>query len=124
MPNGFRRVPVESEVAPGYRQIRRYGHFFALVRSQQGAVVADAQPKAALLAESCRTLSSAANLGEQGEFALSTSGFGLDLLHPHLYENRLIERYFDQPASRQSPLVPIMHQDKQCCCAKAVDRTG
>jgi hypothetical protein len=66
------------------RQICRYGHFFALARSQQGAIVTDAQAKAAFLAKSGATLSSLANLSEQGTFALSTAGSGMALVHPHL----------------------------------------
>jgi hypothetical protein len=84
MPNGFRRMPVEAEVAPGDRQICRYGYFLALARSQKGAIVANAQPKAAFLANSGGSFSSLANLSKQGEFALSTAGSKLGLFHPHL----------------------------------------
>jgi hypothetical protein len=84
MPNGLRLMPVEVEVAPVDRQIRRYGQFLALARSQQGAIVTDAQAQAAFLADSVGTLSSLANLREQGEFASSMASFGMGLIHPHL----------------------------------------
>jgi hypothetical protein len=67
MADGFRRVPVEAEVTAGNRQIRRHGHFLAPARSQQGAVIADAQPKAAARRAGCPF----ADLDEQGAFASS-----------------------------------------------------
>ena len=65
MADSFRLVPVEPEVAPGDRQICRYSHFLALARGQEGAIVADAQAKAA----ACRAGCTLANFGEQSEFA-------------------------------------------------------
>ena len=49
---------------------------------QQGAVVADAQAKAALRCVGARC--PLANLRKQGEFALSAYGSEMGLLYPHL----------------------------------------
>ena len=65
MADGFRRVPVEAKVTAGDRSISRYGHFLALTRGQQGAVVADAHVKAAGRGAGCPL----AYLDEQGTFA-------------------------------------------------------
>jgi len=43
MADALRLVPVQTKVATGDGQIRGYGDFFAFARSQQGAVIADAQ---------------------------------------------------------------------------------
>jgi hypothetical protein len=84
MSNGLRLVPVKAEMTAVNRQIRRYGQFLALARSQQSTIVTNAQSQAAFLAESGGTLSSLANLREQSEFASSSADFGLGLIHPHL----------------------------------------
>ena len=62
--NRLRRVPVQPEVAAGNRQIRGNRQLFAAPRSNQGAVVADAQAQTAR----CRPRRSAANLAQQGKF--------------------------------------------------------
>jgi hypothetical protein len=82
MADSFRRVPVEAEVTPGNRQIRGHGQFLAAARSQQGTVVADAQPKAGAPAAGARC--PAANLAEQGKFACSAGDSGIGLFHAHL----------------------------------------
>jgi hypothetical protein len=48
------------------RQIRRYSQFLAAARGQQGAIVADAQPKAASLGTAGRAGRAPANLAEDG----------------------------------------------------------
>jgi hypothetical protein len=73
MADSFGRVPVEAEVASGNRQIGCHGQFFAPARSQQGAVVADAQPKAALWGRANGACRPAANLAEQGKLAPVTA---------------------------------------------------
>jgi hypothetical protein len=84
MANGLRLVPVEAEVLAGNRQIRRYCQFLAAARSQQGAIVADAQPKAAIPVTAGRACRALANLPEQGKFASSSVASGMGLLHRHL----------------------------------------
>ena len=45
MADGFRRVPIEAEVAAGDGEIGGDGQFLAGAQAEQGAVVADAQPQ-------------------------------------------------------------------------------
>jgi hypothetical protein len=59
-------MPVEAEVLACNRQIRRYSQFLAAARGQQGAIVADAQPKAASLGTAGRAGRAPANLAEDG----------------------------------------------------------
>jgi hypothetical protein len=59
-------MPVEVEMAPVDQQIRCYGQFISPSRSQQGAVISDAQAETAFLAEAGSASSSLANLREQG----------------------------------------------------------
>jgi hypothetical protein len=82
MADGFRLVPVQVEVLACDRQVRRYRQFFAAARSQQRAVVADAQPNAAPAVTPGRARCTPANLAEQGNFASPDTGMGL--LHTHL----------------------------------------
>ena len=66
MADGFGRVPVEAEVAAGDGEVGGDGQLFATARTEQGAVVADAEVDRAE-----RGLSRAASdLAEQGLFAL------------------------------------------------------
>jgi hypothetical protein len=79
MANGFGGVPVEAKVAAGNGKVGGDGQFFSGTGGEQGAVVADAQPKAAL-GSAC---GAAANLEQNGEFALPGSGSGIGLFTAH-----------------------------------------
>jgi hypothetical protein len=83
MAHGFWLVPVEAEVASGNRKIRCDSQLFAGTRSQQGAVVADAQVKAAGPVTS-GTYGPLANLAEEEKFAFFTVGSGMGLFQVHL----------------------------------------
>jgi len=80
MADGFRRVPVKSEVAAGNGQIGGDGQFLAGAGAEQGAVVANAQAQPT----AGRLRRAAADLAEQGKFAsfAGTSGFVPFRLHP------------------------------------------
>jgi hypothetical protein len=83
MPHGFRLVPIQAEVASGNRKIRCDSQLFAGTRSQQGAVVADAQAKAAGLVTS-GTCGPPANLAEEEKFAFFVVGSAMGLFQVHL----------------------------------------
>jgi hypothetical protein len=82
--HGFGLVPVEAEMASGDRQIRGHGQFLVAAREHEGAVVADAQAKAALPAAAGGVGCPLANLAQQGEFASSVSGSRMGLFHLHV----------------------------------------
>jgi hypothetical protein len=88
MADGFRLVPIQAEVTAGDRQICRHGKFLATARGQEGAVIADAQAKTAVLVASGSAGCTQTNLAEQGNFARSTGGSGMGLFHPHLMRIR------------------------------------
>jgi hypothetical protein len=65
MADGLGRMPVEAKVAAGDGEVGGDGQFFAGTRTDQGAVVADAQ------AENCSggPARTAANQAQQSQFA-------------------------------------------------------
>jgi hypothetical protein len=65
MADGFGRVPVEAEVAAGDGEVGGDGQFFAGTRTEQGAVVADAEAEDGAEGLGC----AAADLAEQSQFA-------------------------------------------------------
>jgi hypothetical protein len=80
MAHGLRLVPVQAEVAPGYRQIRRHSRLFTPARSQKGAIVADAQSNTSAGGATCPC----ANLVEEGKLARLARNSGIDIIYPHL----------------------------------------
>jgi hypothetical protein len=64
MADGFRRMPVEAEVAAGNREVGGHGQFLAGTRTEQSAVVADAEAQVA-----GGLASASADLAKQGKFA-------------------------------------------------------
>ena len=79
MADGFRGVPVEAKVATRNRKIGGNGPFFSRAGGQEGAVVADAEAKAAAGGAG----GAVANLLQEVEFAQSGEGSGIGLFTAH-----------------------------------------